>query len=175
MWQSCLAALACNNLISEKTKQISRSGQDDHALVCIYCDSGRPESIDPTIILASILEQLCRQIPNPEIEPVVEQAFDDSGSHAPSRKKIQEAISAVLVRFSQVYIILDGLDECSKVGYPGFENLCKFMISSVSTKDAIVKVMVLVVLATPRLTGLYKDIRSSWWTLGRMRRTLENS
>jgi hypothetical protein len=66
------------------------------------------------ILLSSLLVQLCKQVP--ELPDCVKILFErqEDGAQPPREKDLRAALASVIKSFSQVYLALDALDECTE-------------------------------------------------------------
>ncbi|KAK8024573.1 hypothetical protein PG993_012639 [Apiospora rasikravindrae] len=116
--------------------------QDDkaHALAFIYCSSNANAKTSsgsvPIIsaLLGSLLRQLYAQLPRDKNVETIRNRYMDSKFDGLRRAEIKDGIRSVVRDFSRVYMIVDGLDECS--GLPGddFNDLCQFF-GSLAAKE----------------------------------------
>lgn len=82
------------------------------AVIYHYCEFSDLRSLEPTIILGTLIRQLLEIITIPEeLCQQIEQYFTPR-----SRKVMPEELFAVLqdalLKYSEIYILIDGLDEC---------------------------------------------------------------
>jgi hypothetical protein len=143
--KSYLAARVIQDLFetTERANELKRDGKNVAALAYIYCTSLDTTKIDPSKLMGSILNQLCHCLPNPEIDKSLENLFDRQ-SEAPTRQDMQRAIISITARFSETFVVVDGLDECHKLGDDHFEELCEFVnsLAEPKTMNCVVKVIV---------------------------------
>jgi Cdc6-like AAA superfamily ATPase len=143
--KSYLAARVIQDLI-ETTDRANEQRRDSGSLVAlayIYCSSLDATKVDPSKLVGSILNQLCHCLPKLEIEKSLENLFDRQ-LEAPTRQDMQRVIVSIMSKFSETFIVVDGLDECHKLGDDHFEELCEFLNSLVQPKmtNSIAKVLV---------------------------------
>jgi ankyrin repeat protein len=139
-----------------------RTTQDDTAnskkpntLVYIYCSSLKSTAdIDPTRLLGSILKQLCDKLPVSESLPQLEKSPEQSND-PPGISEIKTGISSAASKFSSIFIIVDGLDECHKLELDVFEELCDYLVSLSSIPNATVKTLVLSRPEYPEITKAF--------------------
>jgi ankyrin repeat protein len=145
-----LAARAIQDLIeaTERTNKQKRNSETSAALAYIYCSSLDSTKVNPSKLVGSILSQLCQNLPNFEIEQSLEKLFDRQ-SEAPTRQEptaqdMQRAVISTMARFSQTFIVVDGLDECHILEDDQFEELCEFVNSLIQPKtmNSVAKVLV---------------------------------
>lgn len=82
----------------------------DTALAYFYFNFGTVKTHDVSVMLCSIIKQLCSRRPN--IPSTVDSFFSyvDKGQR-PTVAKLEEALCACMHGFSVVHLVLDGLDE----------------------------------------------------------------
>lgn len=87
--------------------------QHDTGVAYIYCDYKNGNEQRPLNLLASLLKQLLIQrssIPE-HIQELYHQHSDKAETPRPSLKKVFESLQLTVANFSQVYIVVDALDE----------------------------------------------------------------
>ncbi|KAJ7581693.1 hypothetical protein C8J56DRAFT_250116 [Mycena floridula] len=84
------------------------------AVICIYFDYKRQEEQTPTQLLGSILKQLVQQHPSISDHLVTLHQSCLSRSAHPSITELFTALQTEVLLYSQVYIVVDALDECSE-------------------------------------------------------------
>lgn len=84
---------------------------------------------DTTGLLSCILKQLYQFLPGDLDVPELRQACFEIGDDQPSREAITKGIKNIGAMFSQSFIVVDGLDECSGVSSLEFETFCNFLAS----------------------------------------------
>lgn len=134
--KSHLAALTINWLNSGP-----KIDSDGVGVAYIYCSSIESEStVEPEKLMSSILKQLCHQISTSNLEPL-ERIFDKYLSHS-DLGQLREAFTLVISRFQTVFIVVDGLDECSKLGQTKFKMFCDFIRSLIRNTTEVVKIII---------------------------------
>lgn len=84
------------------------------AVVYFYCDYADHRTLDTCNILGSLLMQLLRTKPIPEpLVAMIEKCYED-GLRTPETKELIAIICTAVEIFSELFIIIDGLDECKK-------------------------------------------------------------
>lgn len=84
------------------------------AIVYFYCDYADHRTLETCNILGTIILQLLRTNPIPEpLMVMIRKGYED-GLRTPETKELIEIICAAVELFPQVFIIIDGLDECKK-------------------------------------------------------------
>lgn len=87
---------------------------DAGTVIYFYCDYADHRTLDTCNILGSILLQLLRAKPIPEpLMAMIRNSYED-GLRTPETKELIAIVCAAVKLFSQVFIIIDGLDECNK-------------------------------------------------------------
>jgi ankyrin repeat protein len=146
VWSSLVGATSHRTATSE-----AQSTSDKAALAYIYCSSQQVQSsnrlgtgrgtqaadwYDTTGLLSCILKQLYQFLPRDLDIPELTQACFETREDQPSREAIMNGIKSIIPMFSQAFIVVDGLDECSGVSGLEFETFCNFLTSltSVSKK-----------------------------------------
>lgn len=138
-WSS-LAEPAGHRIVTSGT----HSSSNRAALAYVYCSSQQVRSskrfgnsrsaqpadwYDTTGLLSCILKQLYQFLPMDTDIPELTQACFETTEDQPSREAVTNGIKAVIPMFSQSFIVVDGLDECSGVSGLEFETFCKFLAS----------------------------------------------
>lgn len=87
---------------------------DPSDVVYYYCDYADQRTLHTDHILGSLLKQLLSKhdIPN-QIETQLLQIYA-GGCRSPAENALSDILCSVVTLFSNVYIVLDGLDECEK-------------------------------------------------------------
>lgn len=114
------------------------------ALAFIYCDSqlvqrleiARPNYIadpaagyDTTGLLRSLLKQLYHFLLRDQDVQLLSDPFFETTNEQPTRDEVMKAIRTVIKIFKQTFIVIDGLDECSRIQSLEFEGFCNFLAS----------------------------------------------
>lgn len=86
----------------------------DLLIVYHYCEFSDPRTLQPTVILGTLIRQLLETVTIPEdLGQQIEQCYTPS-----TRQAMPEELFAVLKnalkRFSKAYVLIDGLDECKR-------------------------------------------------------------
>ncbi|KAJ7576066.1 hypothetical protein C8J56DRAFT_800653, partial [Mycena floridula] len=88
--------------------------QPDTAVICIYCDYKQQEKQTPAQLLGNILKQLVQQHPSISDHLVTLHKTCLSQGADPSIAELFLALQTEVLLYSQVYIVVDALDECSE-------------------------------------------------------------
>ncbi|KAJ7589303.1 Pfs, NACHT and ankyrin domain protein [Mycena floridula] len=84
------------------------------AVICIYCDYRQQEAQTPIQLLGSVLKQLAQQHPVLSDHLLaLHKKYPSQGDH-PSIDELFKALQAEVLLYSQVYIVVDALDESSE-------------------------------------------------------------
>ncbi|KAJ7589373.1 hypothetical protein C8J56DRAFT_784706, partial [Mycena floridula] len=84
------------------------------AVICIYCDYRQQEAQTPIQLLGSVLKQLAQQHPVLSDHLLaLHKKYPSQGDH-PSIDEVFKALQAEVSLYSQVYIVVDALDESSE-------------------------------------------------------------
>ncbi|KAJ7589318.1 Pfs, NACHT and ankyrin domain protein [Mycena floridula] len=84
------------------------------AVIYIYCDYRQQEAQTPIQLLGSVLKQLAQQHPVPSDHLLaLHKKYPSQGDH-PSIDEVFKALQAEVSLYSQVYIVVDALDESSE-------------------------------------------------------------
>ncbi|KAL2880645.1 hypothetical protein SGCOL_004019 [Colletotrichum sp. CLE4] len=135
--KSHLASRVIQDLISE-TK-----GTPLHAVAYIYCTTTQLKTeMTLTNLLGSLLGQLCRQLPLGKGVKDIMFNNDCSSREPPRRNDLKGGIFKVISMYHSCSIIIDGLDECSRLEDNHFEDLCDFILSLAKNTNAAAKVIV---------------------------------
>lgn len=136
-WSSPPGAVSDRNATSEAQSNSNRT-----ALAYVYCSSQQVQSsqkykisrntqpadwYDTTGLLGCILKQLYQFLPRDMDIPELIQACFETREDQPSREAITNGIKTIMSMFSQSFIVVDGLDECSGVSSLEFETFCNFL------------------------------------------------
>ncbi|KAG8161995.1 hypothetical protein KVR01_007760 [Diaporthe batatas] len=124
-----------------------QSASERTALAYIYCSYQQVQSserwktgrstepadlYDSTGLLSCILKQLYQFLPKAMDVSELEHACFGTGEDLPSREAITNGIRDIIPMFSQSFIVVDGLDECSGMSGLEFETFCTFLVSLTS-------------------------------------------
>lgn len=93
---------------------LSTPGESGEAVVYFYCDYADHRTLETCNILGTILLQLLRTktIPEPLIA-MIRKSYED-GLRTPETRELIAIIGAAVELFPEIFIIIDGLDECKK-------------------------------------------------------------
>src|SRR5271170_4177723 len=92
-----------------------RSSETGTAVTYFYCDHAQPKSLQASTMLASFFKQLLVHLDHlrkpcpPEIQEELVQAFK-----AGQRTLRPDTLVGLIARFSEVFIFIDGIDECDQ-------------------------------------------------------------
>ena len=100
-------------------------------------------TIDLDRLIGTLLKLLLRDLPVSESLPSLEHLADAKDDTRPTREQMRSAIKNALSKLQKVFLVIDGLDECHKLGNPLFDNFCKF-IGSLSSSLASTAVKIIV-------------------------------
>jgi len=77
----------------------------------LYCSYGRREEQKAVNLLSAVLKQLAQEQP---LIPTVEALYSDHVKHRtrPSFDEVSKSLHAIIERYSQVFVVVDALDEC---------------------------------------------------------------
>lgn len=140
--KSHVAASVIQHLRDTEVKTFEmRPAKESTGLAFVYCSKLVETDTNPTRLLGSVLEQLFRQLPLFERLPPLEDALKNSNG-PPSILDIKPALNAILPKFSRVFVVVDGLDECYKPDEDDFPDFCKFLASLRHLPNASVKTIV---------------------------------
>ncbi len=130
--KSHLAALAIDH--------ISKAEAEVHALSYVYCNSvdashavrssgtsNDTSAIDVDQLVGTMLKQLLQSIPVNEYPQCLERPRGTAGDNPPTREQMRTAIVEVLSQLPKAFVVVDGLDECHKLGDRAFGRLCDFI------------------------------------------------
>ena len=92
--------------------------QQDTGVAYIYCDYKAENEQGHTNLLASLLKQLVQQMSSiPEhVQELYGQVSNGIKSRCPSSKTMFESLQLTMASFSEVYIVVDALDELQQGG-----------------------------------------------------------
>lgn len=129
------------------------------ALAYVYCSSQQVQGsdrlragpstepgdcYDSTGLLSCILKQLYQFLPKNMDVPELIQACFERCEDQPSREAITNGIRDIIPMFSQSFIVIDGLDECSGMSGLEFDALCNFLarLTSISMTGSSANVLI---------------------------------
>ncbi|TEA12151.1 putative ankyrin repeat protein [Colletotrichum sidae] len=136
--KSHLAAKAIDDLGHESSRM---SGS---ALAYVYCSSiSSNKGTHFGGMLASILAQLCRQLPlSDDFGHLIPRKDYGEGS-GPTRREMRNGIAQALSKFQTSHIVIDGLDECHDWENDHFREFCAFILELTSPLSRSTKVLIL--------------------------------
>ncbi|TDZ35099.1 Ankyrin-3 [Colletotrichum spinosum] len=136
--KSHLAAKAIDDLSHESSRM---SGS---ALAYVYCSSiSSNKGTHFGGMLASILAQLCRQLPlSDDFGHLIPRKDYGEGS-GPTRREMRNGIAQALSKFQTSHIVIDGLDECHDWENDHFREFCAFILELTSPLSRSTKVLIL--------------------------------
>ena len=103
-----LPSVSCQDLINEKITHVNS------AIIYHYCEFSDPRSLEPIVILGTLIRQLFETVAIPEdLYLQAEQCFVPRTRQA-IPKELFAVLNGALPQFSQITILIDGLDECSR-------------------------------------------------------------
>jgi hypothetical protein len=92
-------------------------------IACLYCEYERQKDQTPHSLLAAVLRQLADQsIPFPKFVEELYKLHDTAKTHH-SFDEISSVLTEAIRKFSQVFLVVDALDECS-------EKSCRELLSN---------------------------------------------
>ena len=95
-----------HDLVSGKTTKC------ESAIIYHYCDFSDSQSLEPSIILGTLIRQLLEKIAIPEtLEKQIERCFSSHISYATPEDLLQVFVDT-MAQFAKIYILVDGIDEC---------------------------------------------------------------
>lgn len=132
-WQDYLLTSTLRSIIVDWLRDTStQSGKT--AVAHFYCDFRDPDYRTPEIVLQSLLDQLVRQLDpdSPALSEIIQWHPHTLSARA---RDTQGVINSILPDFEQVYIVVDGLDECLELNVllPVLETLgqrCRLLVTS---------------------------------------------
>ncbi|MCJ1267662.1 hypothetical protein MMC22_007548 [Lobaria immixta] len=103
-----LPSVSCQDLVNEKITHVNS------AIIYHYCEFSDPRSLEPTVILGTLIRQLFETVAIPEdLYLLAEQCFVPRTRQA-TPEELFAVLNGALPQFSQITILIDGLDECSR-------------------------------------------------------------
>lgn len=138
-WSSLAGFDGHRSLASETPLPFNRT-----ALAYIYCSSQQVQKsdklktgrgvqpagwYDTTGLLGCLLKQLYQFLPRDQDVLALRNLCFEMRADQPSREDIMNGIKSVISMFSQTFIVVDGLDECSGVSSLEFDRFCNFLAS----------------------------------------------
>ncbi|UQC89843.1 pfs domain-containing protein [Colletotrichum lupini] len=115
-----------------------------NAVAFVYCTTTQSKT-EMTLnnLLGSLLRQICRQLPpSRDVKDLISKD-DYSSKDSPRRSDLKSGILKAISACQASSIIVDGLDECSKLNDSHFKEFCDFIASLVEKSGAVTKVIVL--------------------------------
>lgn len=128
--KSVLSALAISDL--------ELAIEPDVAVIFVYCKSLEPSGRNHLTLACSLLKQLCKQ--SDSLDSSLEEKYDRTAvfrKEGPSWQQTAEAIHSGLTKFTETFIVVDGLDECEK-----HERFAELLDELVNSSHSIAKVLV---------------------------------
>ena len=113
--------------------------------------------IDLDRLIGTLLKQLLRYLKISEFLPSLEHAAGSKDDARPTRDQMKTAIIEALSRLQKVFVVIDGLDECHKLGSPHFAKFCDF-IGSLLHSTLAPKTTKIIVFSRPN----YSEIESAF-------------
>lgn len=138
------------------------------ALAYMYCDSQlvqrlertRPSYIadpvagyDTTGLLRSLLQQLYHFLLKDQDIQLLSDLCLETTNEQPTRDEVIKAIRAVIKMFEQTFIVIDGLDECSRIQSLEFEGFCNFL-ASLADQNGIRSCANVIIFSRPGYTAI---------------------
>ncbi|KAK1522112.1 uncharacterized protein CCOS01_09824 [Colletotrichum costaricense] len=137
--KSHLAARVISELASPVTTQATSS------MAYAYCTSNQTKTrLTYNNLLGTILGQLYEQLPASEGIPTLTRQADAGSKEELSRSELKEGIKLVLNRLRFTFLVVDGLDECSRFEDRQFADFCNFLASLADSKDSGVCTKILI-------------------------------
>jgi len=104
-------------IVEEMRKRFSMSA--DVAIIYVYCQYDEPETLNSSSIVRSLIKQILFHLeamgkPDITIQDKLNKAHRQSRCHLGAEEGIEMLLS-LLRKFSKVFIMIDGLDECHSV------------------------------------------------------------
>ncbi|OHF02266.1 hypothetical protein CORC01_02546 [Colletotrichum orchidophilum] len=115
-----------------------------HAVAYVYCTTTQSKT-EMTLnnILGSLLGQICKKLPpSKDVKDLIPKD-DYSSKEPPRRSDLKSGIFKAVAACRSCSIIIDGLDECSKLEDNHFKDICSFISSLAENTNALTKVLVL--------------------------------
>ncbi|KAK1472191.1 hypothetical protein CABS01_04834 [Colletotrichum abscissum] len=115
-----------------------------NAVAFVYCTTTQSKT-EMTLnnLLGSLLRQICRQLPpSRDVKDLISKD-DYSSKDSPRRSDLKSGILKAISACCASSIIVDGLDECSKLNDSHFKEFCNFIASLVESSGTVTKVIVL--------------------------------
>lgn len=92
-------------------KIISAAQNDDITLIYFYCDLGDPTKQNSVNLYGSLIAQLIEQ--ETEIPDEVDALYSKCNKRPAALEHLKNVFSGLIRNLSKVFIIIDGLDECT--------------------------------------------------------------
>lgn len=139
--KSHLAALVIHNLQKHRDTENSLKNSTRVALAYVYCSAQwkisaadgvkgvHGDGSAANLLLRSILRQLYQQLPLDQDVASIRDSCFERKDQQPERMVVRNAIIELTGALDDVFIVVDGLDECSSFGETEFEMLCQFIAS----------------------------------------------
>ncbi|KXH26746.1 hypothetical protein CNYM01_11926 [Colletotrichum nymphaeae SA-01] len=115
-----------------------------NAVAFVYCTTTQSKT-EMTLnnLLGSLMRQICRQLPpSRDVKDLISKD-DYSSKESPRRSDLKSGILKAISACRASSIIVDGLDECSKLNDSHFKEFCNFIASLVESSGTVTKVIVL--------------------------------
>ena len=128
-----------SNLVDHLISLASAPAAPAADVVYYYCDYADQRTLDLDYILGSLLEQLLLKCPIPgHIETQLLQIYA-RGTRSPAENALSNILCSVVSLHSEIYIVLDGLDECEK---PVWQAVLKALRDLGAIAQCVVKVFI---------------------------------
>jgi hypothetical protein len=105
-----------NNRSAVVEHVMSQTAQNKRGVAFAYCDSRDEDKSKVKNILASLVQQLCRQQDNPDTIDDIFSKFMPHASGSPAWNQLAEILFSIAKSFDESYLLVDALDECSNCG-----------------------------------------------------------
>ncbi|KAI0856303.1 ankyrin repeat-containing domain protein [Xylaria cubensis] len=109
--KTVLASIVIENLLKVRIAEYGKIG-----VAYIYCNFRRQDELAPDKMLRNLLKQLASTQPLPDD---VRKLHRQSSKHGiqPSLNDFYEVLQSLCVLYSNVFVVIDALDECQSMGY----------------------------------------------------------
>ncbi len=111
---------------------------ENTAVSYIYCNSRDADKSNSTILIGTILKQLClQQNKLPTLLEALHDRLEKERSKIPSWNELADLILPTVSKFKQTFIVVDGLDECEES-----EKLSRLLLDLVESTAIRLKIYV---------------------------------
>lgn len=140
--RTALAYIYCNSQLVQRSERMGLSHIAEPAA-----------GYDTTGLLRSLTKQLYQLLPNGQNIQSLSDICFETANEQPTRDEVMKAIRTMIKVFGRTFIVVDGLDECSRIESMEFEAFCSFL-SSLADQDGTGSAANVLILSRPGYTAI---------------------